>query len=102
MDQTVRQPVCFVAKSAVCSIRNPNQPSAWSGVQKREAKLKAHVASLSQEQKELRDQMRFDENRIHLLNQKLLACNQPEDYRPMNEYPPEEESTVSPLSGSDV
>ena len=102
MDRSVRQSIRFVTKSAVCFIRNPNQPSAWSGVQKREAKLKACVTSLSRERKELREQMRLDENHIHLLNQKLLACNQPEDYRPTNEYPPEEESTATPLSGSDV
>ena len=60
------------------------------------------MASLSQERTDLREQMRFDENRIHLLNQKLLASNQPGDYRPMNEYPPEEESTATPLSGADI
>ena len=46
--------------------------------------------------------MRLDKNCIHLINQKLLACNQPEDYRPTNEYPLEEESTATPLSGSDA
>ena len=50
----------------------------------------------------MRKQIRANKNTIYQLNQKLLAINQPGDYRRSNEYPPEDGDSPAPLSADDI